>query len=112
MTDLDMISDAQWLVLDLLAAAQRAGYPYVLRHQILESSKLPAGAKIQLTMAALLIPSELMRIENEHEFHLTEQGSAALALRFGQRQGEMMHGPTGIDPHEVLDLPEIGAKPN
>lgn len=110
--DISEISDDQWLVLDLLAAAQRVGHPYVLRQQILQSSKLPAGVRMRLTWAALTIPDDYLRIENEHEFHLTEMGAAALALRYGRKEGESLQSPFGIEAHEVLDLPEVGIKPN
>lgn len=106
------LTGVQWMVLDLLASAGHAGYPYVHRQQILNSSKISDTAKARLVWAALTMPDDLIDIRNKDEFHLTELGKAALAMRFGFVRGDGIENPTGPGADLVLDMPAIGMKPN
>jgi hypothetical protein len=88
------LTDEQWCILDVLVRARKAGVSVVSRRELLESNALPAGVRVKLVMAALLMPGNLI----EHvgsDFAITPEGVDAYNLRFG-------HG-ANPEPTEMAD---------
>lgn len=77
------LTDEQWCLLDLLVKARAAGVAKVHRLEILNSSVLPAAVTMKLVWAALTIPAELLKIDDGHEFSITDAGVQVYNLRFG-----------------------------
>lgn len=79
------LSDAQWCVLDLLMRAKQKGVYRLSRQELLSNGQLPDSAKLQLTWAALVMPSEFIAWHGQHEFSITDAGADLYRLRFGQK---------------------------
>lgn len=75
------LSDEQWCVLDLLMRAREKGVHRLNRMEVL-SSPLPQGAAIELTWAALTMPSDLITWCGKHDFSITDAGVSLYNLRF------------------------------
>lgn len=79
------LSDEQWCLLDLLMRAKQRGVNQLNRLELLHSRELPQHAALKLTMAALLMPSDLVTWHGKHDFAITDAGASLYALRFGQQ---------------------------
>jgi hypothetical protein len=77
------LTDIQWCVLDLLMRAKQTGVDRLNRMEILHSSKLPQGAALKLTFAALVMPKELVTWVTHHDFMITDAGAQLYNLRWG-----------------------------
>ena len=96
------LSDEQWCVLDLLVRARQKGIRKVSRMELLHSPQLPQNASMRLTWAALTMSKELVGMEGQHDFVLTDDGVTLYNLRFGK--GAKPATPTAI-ADSVIYLP-------
>lgn len=76
------LSDAQWLVLDLLVRAREAGVQRLSRQELLANESVPATLRIRLAFAALMMPSDVVRWIGEHEFEITDAGAEVFNQRY------------------------------
>ena len=77
------LTDNQYLVLDILMRAQRAGIDRLSRKELLYGTSLPLHAACILTFAALVMPKGLLVWHNENEFSISPAGEEAYLRRFG-----------------------------
>lgn len=98
------LNDIETVVLDILYRAKKDGLAYVHRHEILYSPSIPQSLAVKMTWALLTIKNDYIKIENHHEFSITQAGIDYYNLRFGH--GTKMPEPTNIAT-DVICLPDL-----
>lgn len=96
------LSDAQWCFLDMLMRAREKGVDRLNRLELMNTKSIPQEAALKLTFAALIMPSELVRMIGQHDFQITDEGVSLYNLRFGK--GAAPATPTQVADH-VICLP-------
>jgi len=98
------LTDAQWLLLDLLLRAKERGLASINRMELLNAQRLPETARLKLVFGALTMPPGLITITGlgAHEFAITDAGTQLYRTRFGR--GTTPPAPTRV-ADEVIHLP-------
>lgn len=98
------LTDEQWCFLDLLIRAKQKGVHLVNRNELLNSPSLPDAAKVRLVWAGLMLANtELVTMQGQHNFKITEAGVRAFNTKFGK--GEEAAKPTAV-ADVVIALPD------
>lgn len=75
------LTTVQWCLLDLLMRARQKGVHQLNRLELVNTTGLPQGLLLNLAWTALVMPTDLVKWHDKHNFSITEQGIAVFNLR-------------------------------